>query len=140
MVISFLVAMYFQFIHEALGFSPVHPSLMLVLGVAITTVVWLTVTLLTPPDTAETLQSFYDKIRPIGRGWRKAVNVIPSTGRDSVTAALLCWFLGCVMIYGALFGTGYFIYGSIGIGTFCAVIVVVAGFALFNTLPKVGFE
>jgi SSS family solute:Na+ symporter len=140
MVISFMVAVYFQFIHEGLGFSPVHPSLMLVFGVAITTVVWLTVTMLTPPDRVETLQSFYDKIHPIGMGWRKAVNVIPSTGRDSVTAALLCWFFGLVMIYGALFGTGYFIYGSIGIGLICAALVIVAGFALFNTLPKVGFE
>ncbi|MEJ2238890.1 MAG: hypothetical protein P8X82_11385, partial [Gemmatimonadales bacterium] len=140
MVISFMVAVYFQFIHEGLGFSPVHPSLMLVFGVAITTVVWLTVTMLTPPDRVETLQSFYDKIHPIGLGWRKAVNVIPSTGRDSVTAALLCWFFGLVMIYGALFGTGYFIYGSIGIGLICAALVIVAGFALFNTLPKVGFE
>jgi len=140
MIISFLVAVYFQFVHEALGFAPIHPSLMLVLGVAITTVVWLTVTLLTPPDQLETLQSFYDKIRPIGLGWRKAVNVVPSTGRDSVTAAVLCWFLGLVMIYGALFGTGYFIYGSIGIGLVCTAVVIVAGFALFNTLPKVGFE
>jgi SSS family solute:Na+ symporter len=140
MIISFLVAVYFQFVHEALGFSPIHPSLMLVLGVAITTVVWLTVTLLTPPDRLETLQSFYDKIRPIGRGWRKAVNVIPSAEGDSITAPLLCWFMGLVMIYGALFGTGYFIYGSIGVGLICVAIVVAAGFALFNTLPKVGFE
>ncbi len=140
MVISFLVAVYFQFVHEGLGFSPVHPSLMLVLGVAITTIVWVTVTLLTPPDPTETLQSFYDKIRPIGHGWRRAVNVSPSAGRDSVTAAVLCWFLGLAMIYGALFGTGYFIYGSVGIGLVCSVVVVIAGVALFKTLPKVGFE
>jgi len=140
MFISFLVAVYFQFVHEALGFSPIHPSLMLVLGVAITTVVWLTVTLLTPPDRPETLQSFYDKIRPIGTGWRKAVNVIPSAEGDTVTAPLLCWFMGLLMIYGALFGTGYFIYGSIGAGLICVAIVVAAGFALFNTLPKVGFR
>jgi Na+/proline symporter len=140
MVISFLIALYFQFVHEGLGFSPLHPSVMLVVGVAITTVVWLTVTMLTPPDRTETLQSFYDKIRPIGRGWRKAVNVTPSTGGDSLSAALLCWFLGCVLVYGALFGTGYFIYGNVGLGFLCATIVLISVYGLFRALPRVGFE
>ena len=55
MIISFLVALYFQFGHEALGFTEVDPSLQLVLGVLITTVGWLTVTFLTPPTEPATL-------------------------------------------------------------------------------------
>jgi Na+/proline symporter len=64
MVISFLVVVYLQFVHQALGFEPLHPSLMLVLGVAITTAGWLSVTLVTPATDAATLQAFYDRIRP----------------------------------------------------------------------------
>src|SRR5690606_21464549 len=49
MVISFLVAVYFQFIHQSLGFQPLHGSLNLLIGVGITTAGWLLVTFLTPP-------------------------------------------------------------------------------------------
>ena len=140
MVVSFLVAIYFQFVHTELGFEPLHPSLMLVAGVAITTASWLVVTMLTPATDTATLQSFYDKIRPMGRGWRKVVQAKPRSGEDSVSAALLCWFLGCVVVYGALFGTGYFLYGEVVWGSICAIVVVIAGFGLFNALPKVGFK
>ena len=50
MAISFLVALYFQFVHvRLLGFPPLHPSLALVAGVLITTLGWLLVTFTTPP-------------------------------------------------------------------------------------------
>jgi len=140
MVVSFAIAVYFQFIHEAVGFSPVHPSLMLVLGVAATSITWLTVTLLTPPTQTATLQRFYDKIHPMGRGWSRVVQVAPDSRSETASAAFLCWFLGCVVVYGALFGTGYFIYGYAGWGFLCAGIVVLAGLGLFKTLPRVRFE
>src|SRR5258705_10868586 len=47
MVISFTVALYFQFVPRALGFAPFTPTLQLVAGVAVTTVVWLAVTFAT---------------------------------------------------------------------------------------------
>jgi SSS family solute:Na+ symporter len=140
MVISFAVAVYFQFIHESMGFTPLHPSLMLVIGVAVTTVTWLTMTFLTPPTQTHKLQQFYDKIHPMGRGWRRIVRVQPDSEGESASAAFLCWFLGCLVVYGVLFGTGYFIYGEPTWGFLCTVIVVIAGFGLFNTLTRVGFE
>jgi Na+/proline symporter len=140
MIISFLVAVYFQFLHTRLGFEPIHPSLMLVTGVAITTVTWLVVTMLTAPTETKTLQSFYDKIRPMGRGWRKVVRVGAAKSEQSVSAAFLCWFLGCVVVYGALFGTGYFLYGQIFWGVACTLAVAAAAVALFAALPRVGFE
>jgi Na+/proline symporter len=138
MVISFLVVVYFQFGHEALGFAPVHPSLMLVLGVAVTTVGWLAVTWLTPPTDRATLQAFYDRIRPFNRGWRSAVRTTEDEG--SFTAALLSWFLGCVFVYAALFGTGYFLYGSPLPGVVFLLVVVAAAVGIFRNLPRVGFR
>jgi uncharacterized sodium:solute symporter family permease YidK len=138
MIISFIVAVYFTLVHEALGFPALHASLKLVLGVAITTVVWLTVTLLTPPIDRATLQAFYDRIRPFNRGWRRAVETGPTEGR--FTAALLCWFLGCAVVYAAIFGTGFTLYGKAALGAVCFVIVVIAGVGLFRKLPQVGFE
>jgi len=138
MTISFVVAVYFEFVHEAVGLPALDPSLRLVLGVAITTVVWLTVTLLTPATDTATLQAFYDRIRPFNRGWRAAVRTGPTEG--SFTAALLAWFLGCAVVYAALFGTGYFLYGEARYGMLCMLVVVFAATGIFKYLPRVGFE
>jgi hypothetical protein len=139
MVISFLVAVYFQFVHEALGFAPVDSSIALVIGVGITTGGWLAVTFLTPPDETATLQTFYDRIRPFPYGWRKAVRT-QATGQDSLPAALACWFLGCVVVYGALFATGFAIYGRARLATGLALVAAFAAAGLFRALPKVRFE
>jgi len=100
MAISFVIAVYFQFAHTALGFAPLAPTLQLVIGIAVTTVGWLAVTFATPPTDRATLQTFYDRIRPMGRGWDGAVTTLPAKLGESVTAAFLCWFLGCAVIYG----------------------------------------
>ncbi len=109
------------------------------LGVAVTTAVWLLVTYMTPPTDRVTLQNFYDRIRPFNMGWRAAVRVVPSAG-GSLSAALLCWFLGCIVVYAALFGTGYLLYGQPLFGGFGVAVAVVAAIGLFGTLPRVGFE
>jgi len=139
MVISFLVAIYFQFIHTALGFAPLDAWATLLIGVAITTVGWVTVTLLTPPAETATLQAFYDKIRPFGHGWRKVVRTA-AVEQDSLTAAFACWFLGCVVVYGALFATGFLLYGRTMVGVICAASSAVGAVGLFRTLPRVTFE
>ncbi len=142
MIVSFLVAVYFQFAHEAVGFAPIHPAVALVVGVAITTVAWLTVTYLTPPVDRHTLQSFYDRIRPFDRGWRKAVDLRGEADGPggSASAGLLAWALGCLAVYSALFGTGYLLYGRVGLGVLCLGLTALAAVALFRVVPKVGFE
>ncbi len=140
MVISFVIAVYFQFVHRALGLPPLAPTLQLVIGIAITTVGWLAVTFATPPTDRATLQTFYDRIRPMGPGWNGAVRTRPPNPGESVTAAFLCWFLGCAVIYAALFGTGYVLYGKLLPGIVCLVTASAAAWGLFRTLPRVGFE
>ena len=73
MVISFLVAVYFGFLHTPLGFTKWDPSAELVVGVAVTTVGWLVVTFLTPPVDTETLKDFHTRIQPLGKGWEAVV-------------------------------------------------------------------
>jgi Na+/proline symporter len=140
MVMSFLVAIYFEFVHEGLGFTPLDFPYPLIIGVAITTAGWVTVTLLTPVTDTQVLQSFYDKIRPYPRGWKAAVQVAPEDdGRESISTSFLCWFLGCLVVYSALFGTGYLLYGRVIPGIACIVVLVIAGRALFRALPRVHF-
>jgi len=140
MAISFVVAVYFQFVHRALGLAPLAPTVQLVIGVAVTTAGWLAVTFLTPPTDRATLQAFYDRIRPMGPGWEGAVTTRPANPGESVTAALLCWFLGCAVIYAVLFGTGYLLYGKSVPGIVCLAAAGAAAWGLFRTLPRVGFE
>jgi len=140
MVISFVVDVYFQFVHTALGYAPLAPTVQLVIGIAITTVGWLAVTFLTPPTDRATLQTFYDRIRPMGPGWKAAVTTGPANPGESVSAAFLCWFLGVAVIYAALFGTGYVLYGKQLPGIACLVVAGLAAWGLFRTLPRVGFE
>ena len=82
--------------------------------VFITTIIWLTVTFITPADDNETLINFYKKTKPGGPGWsfiKKLDNIENEQEKWIVPSGILCMILGCLMIYSALFSTGYFIYG-----------------------------
>jgi Na+/proline symporter len=143
MIISFLVAVYFQLIHAPLGFPALDPSMQLVIGVGVTTVGWLSVTLLTPPADLETLRSFYEKIRPFGRGWRRILDIDekeerPEAGR--LAAGLLGWFLGVTAVYGALFGTGFLLYGNVPSAAVSLAVAAVAMAGVFKVLPKAGLR
>jgi Na+/proline symporter len=142
MVISFVVAIYFQFLHTALGFERWDASFELVAGVAVTSAGWLTVTFLTRPAEAETLRRFHELIQPLGPGWRGAGLETKSDhpGSDSMSAAFLAWFLGCVVIYGAVFGTGYALYGRGGLATVCLLAAAAAALGLMRIFPRVGLR
>ena len=139
MIISFLIAVYFEFVHtNILGLEPLEPSFQLVFGVLLTSIGWVTVTLLTPPASPETLKSFHQLIRPMGGGWRGAgLGLEPEPNGSSPTAAFLAWFLGCIAIYGALFGTGYALYGRNTLSLLCITIAALAILWLFRLLPKI---
>ena len=85
------------------------------------------------------LQAFYDRIRPMGRGWNQVVNTSGGSG-DSAGVAIACWVLGCVFVFGALFGTGYLLYGQLAAAGVAGVIVVGSGVALFRLSPYVGLR
>lgn len=148
MVTSFLVAVYFGFLHTPLGFTRWNPSAELVVGVAVTTVGWLVVTFLTPPVDTETLKDFHTRIQPLGKGWEAVVPRKRGPAQDGdvdtgqggeLAAGLLSWFLGCVMVYAALFGTGFLLYGNMVWGLAGLTLAAVAGWSVLKLLPRVGF-
>jgi hypothetical protein len=71
---------------------------------AITTVVWLAVTWLTPPEPLSCLRQFYARVRPGGPGWRSVEPTAVSEG--GLSAGLVQWVMGCVVVYLGLFGIG----------------------------------
>lgn len=146
MVVSFLIALYFEFVHPLTGLPAVAASYKLVIGVALTTASWLAVTLLTRPTDIKTLREFYKLVHPGGPGWKKVL--ANSTGdehleklanRPSVLpVGILCMVLGCFAVYSALFATGYIIYGSFGLAAILIALFVAAVFALSRAWRYLG--
>ena len=84
-------------------------ALNLILTTAATTVLWLAVTLLTRPERRETLQAFWQKVRPAGPGWRP---VATEPIRGEIGRNLLLWIFGVVMVYSMMFATGSLIFND----------------------------
>ena len=141
MGISFVVAIYFQFLHTALGFQAWDPSLQLVCGVVVTSIGWLSVTLMTPPVDRDTLRKFCHRIRPLGSGWRGAgIEDDWNDGTENLTAAFLSWFLACIAVYATLFATGYALYGRSGVASACFVVAILAVAGLLKTFNRVSIR
>jgi len=140
MVVSFLVACYFQFVHSPLlGLEPVADWQKMVIGVGITTPSWILATFLTAPTDKATLLKFYTLIRPWGRSWKKVLanvgideTMIQQARREThLPSGILCMLLGCTAVYAALFATGQFIYGQFGWAVGLAAVFAVACGLLF---------
>jgi Na+/proline symporter len=135
MAASFLIAVV-MFVATRLG-TDIPEHLILVGTVLVTTVVWLTVTLLTRPTDPATLERFYRLVRPAGPGWTqiRIATGLPASP-DSLPQALLGWVLGCALVYAALFGAGCLIYGQLMPGLFLACVAVGSGIALARLLRR----
>ena len=140
MVVSFIVAVFFQFCAEPLGIEAAlsnagwlkimdFTSWKMVLGIIITTIAWVTVTYLTPPVEERTLVEFCRKIRPGGPGWRRFETVPEGAEPEgwNVPNGILCMMLGCLLVWASLFGTGYLLYGQFARGAVLLAVAAVAG-------------
>ena len=97
------------------GSAPVIFAKTTLATTAVTTAVWVAVTLLTPPEPDELLLRFYRKVRPDALGWRRIAKLAPEmTATRDLGSNLLAWVLGCAMVYAALFGVGKLCFGQIG--------------------------
>ncbi len=138
------IACFFQFHKFPEGSLMANSSIQLVASVALTTVGWLVVTFLTPPDDKETLREFVRKTRAGGPGWKKVyddaakdgVELIGANDRWSVPLGILCSVIGCVAIYSALFCVGAFLYGEIVFGAILLAVAVVGSFLIFRFWRK----
>jgi SSS family solute:Na+ symporter len=113
----------------------------ILLTVAMTTAVWLTVTFLTEPEPVPKLLEFYRRVRPGVFGWRRVAALAPEIppSRDG-WYNLLDWLLGCLMVYMALFGIGKVLLGSTGLGLGFLAISAASGYAIYWDLSRRGWE
>lgn len=136
MIISFIVAVYFEAIYE----GGLEPYQRFSIGVGITTIVWVAVTFLTPATDKNVLKSFYTKIKPYHYGWQgihESLNDDERAELDLISGSSLgkevgMMFLGCILVYLSLFGIGSLIYGNITIGTAMLAVATMAGYILLK--------
>jgi Na+/proline symporter len=145
MFVAFAVALYFQFAHSYTGLPKVTGWQELIIGVVITTIGWLGVTFMTRPTNKETLVNFCKVARPGGPGWQKVIKQARAENKDvepledeawRVPQGMLCMVLGCIAVYGALFATGYWIYGQWTLASVITLVAFVASGLLYKAWRK----
>ena len=116
MAVSFVVAVSLKlFWPQLLAWQ----QLLIVMGV--TTVAWVTVTLLTPATEAAKRAAFQNKIK--------------ANGHD-IAWGLLAMTVACVCIYAMMFASGYWIYGRTAIAATMTAVAVASGIALIPILKN----
>ncbi|WP_422349463.1 sodium:solute symporter family protein [Flagellimonas sp.] len=109
----------------------------------VTSIIWLTATFVTQPESKEVLQSFYKKIQPGGPGWSKVVEEAKDSGIEidkgekwTVPSGIGAMLLGVVLIYSLMFSTGHWIYGKTTSAMIMSVIALVSGLLLIRVWNK----
>ena len=121
-------------------------SVKLMLMVIVVTISWILGTFLTKPVSKEVLYAFYRQCHPGGPGWAKVLRDAKAEGVDlngkenvdwQMPLKLLCVFVGSVVIYGALFSIGSFIYGNMPWGIGLGVVSLLGCVFLMKAFVKI---
>ncbi len=105
----------------------------------ITTVIWVTTLLLTPPESAETLDSFYTKVRPGGPGWntqRQRTGIPPLQNLNLDIQRVLAAIL---LLFGSMLAVGGFLLLQSLTGWISLVVAVIGGFWLRQLSKRPNF-
>jgi Na+/proline symporter len=108
---------------------------------AVTTVVWLVVTLVTPPESDERLLKFYRRVHPTVHGWKRIAELAPEIKpvRD-LGANTFDWVMGCTLVYCCMFGIGELVLQEWLTGVILLVVASVAGYFIYWSLSRRGWE
>lgn len=144
MVISFVVAIYLDFIHPKIGGGVLEDHVKLIIAVGITTLGWLIVTFVTQPTSFATLLNFYKVIKPAKIGWNPVLKEAlqrREIQEDEIKTGhlpmqILAIFLGCILIYSMLFAMGNLLYAHYLNGLLCIVAAIVSGYSLYKMRDK----
>jgi SSS family transporter len=141
MVVSFMLALYFELGME----NPLPEHIKLLAGVGITTVAWVAVTFLTAPSSQETMLRFFKLIQPSPTGWKPVIEKGIASGElDSneiipgkLPNQILGMFLGCILVYSALFSIGFIIYGNMMPALLSGFVALISGYLMLKNWDKI---
>ena len=141
MVVSFMLALYFELGME----NPLPEHIKLLAGVGITTLAWVAVTFLTAPSSQETMLRFFKLIQPSPTGWKPVIEKGIASGElDSneiipgkLPNQILGMFLGCILVYSALFSIGFIIYGNMMPALLSGFVALISGYLMLKNWDKI---
>ena len=127
MASSLLVALYLNFSE-----LDIASWVKIIIGVSLTTIIWVLTSFITPQEEEETLRNFVDKVNPGGPGWK---NYTSSSESESwfVPKGIFLMALGCTAVYGFLLSMGHLIYGNEQAGISLLFISFLAFFGIYKT-------
>ena len=113
--------------------------------VLFTSIIWLSVTYMTRPESDEVLRKFYKKTQPGGPGWEMVIqkakkDKVKLDKKDSswnVPSGILAMLFGCGLIYSIMFATGYWIYGQYTNAFALSMSSIIFGIFLIKTWRKI---
>jgi Na+/proline symporter len=141
MISAFVVSVALQTMFGFDSAKPVEEAWIMLITVAITTVVWLAVTLMTAPESKETLVAFYRRTAPSVAGWGPIAALAPDVKpRRDGWSNLVDWICGCILIYGVLFGVGKLILHEPAMGIGLIAIGLAAGAVIYWDLSRRGWS
>jgi solute:Na+ symporter, SSS family len=106
-----------------------------------TTLAWVIATFITPAEPDDKLLSFYRRVHPTIYGWKKVASMAPEMAevRDLGNNAF-DWVMGCVMVYGTLFGIGKIVFGAWLAGLVLLACAALSGYLIFWDLSRRGWQ
>ena len=120
-------------------------STKLLVGVGTTTLLWVGVTWMTPPESSSILIEFYTRVRPASPSWKRFLatqdaDLYASEQHSDLARSILCMFLGILGTYALLFGTGKWIYGEPLWALLLWAIAALSGLLLYRQFRHLNFD
>jgi solute:Na+ symporter, SSS family len=141
MISGFVVSVALQTMFGLDTDKPVDFAWIMIITVTITTIVWLTTTLLTKPESQETLIAFYRRTHPSKAGWRPIAKLAPEVRASADGLSnLVDWICGCALIYGILFGSGKLLLKDYTTGSLLLAMGLAAGAVIYWDLSRRGWS
>jgi SSS family solute:Na+ symporter len=107
----------------------------------VTTVAWVVATRVTRPESDQTLTAFYRRVHPTVYGWRRIAALAPELPQvRDVASNAFNWLMGCILVYGCLFGIGKLVFQQWLWGILLLAVAGVAGYLIFWDLSRRGWE
>ena len=139
MICAAVISIFLQLYLKWDSARPRDFAYLMLVTVAITTIVWVAVTMLTQPEPKEKLIAFYRRVRPEGPGWNQIAaeaGLSEAHAQGRLSLQFLNWILGCALIYGSLFGIGKLIFKEWAAGLLYLLVAIVAGWLISRNLSR----